>query len=332
MTTTVQHNPNIESEKSVGRTIFGQFWRTSPVLTIASIAYVVLTLVLLILLPLDSRTVLNEAVWIKPIKFAISTAIYTTSIVWLLSYIERPRWLVKTLAGLTAFALTIEMGAIIVQAGRGVRSHYNQATPFDEILWGSMGAMIMLLWVTNFVILGILLFKRLDNRPFKWALVSGLVIAILGGLLGFHMTEQTTPAQQTVIDAGGRPEQAGGHTFGAEDGGAGLPFVGWSTTHGDLRPAHFFGLHGLQVIPLLGFFINRRWGQRFGEGRRTLLVLIGAGAYLMLIYALYQQALRGISIVTFDLQTVAILSTTALIAAVAAWATVWRGNRQFSSH
>ena len=322
MTTTVQLNPKLDSKKSIGRTIFEQFWQTSRFLTIVSIGNFVLTLALLILLPLDSRTVLNEAVWIKPLKFSISTAIYTATIVWLLGYLERPRWLVKTLAGLTAFALTLEMGAIIVQASRGVRSHYNQATPFDEILWGSMGAMIMLLWVTNFVILGILLFKRLDNRPFKWALVFGMIIAILGGLLGlsYDGTKSRRPSR-AVIDAGGRPDHTGGHSFGGEDGGAGLPFVGWSTTHGDMRPAHFFGLHGLQVLPLLGLFINRRWGQRLGDGRRTLLVLIGAASYGMLVYALYQQALRGISIVTFDIPTLSILACTLLIGGVAWWAT-----------
>ena len=44
---------------------------------------------------------------------------------------------------------------------------------------------------------------------------------------------------------------SGGHTIGAPDGTPGLPLVNWSRTHGDLRIPHFFGLHGLQAIPLL---------------------------------------------------------------------------------
>ena len=48
------------------------------------------------------------------------------------------------------------------------------------------------------------------------------------------------------------------HNIGGKIGETGLPLLNWSTLNGDLRVAHFFGIHSLQIIPILGYYTSKR--------------------------------------------------------------------------
>ncbi|MFT4155024.1 hypothetical protein [Parafilimonas sp.] len=74
------------------------------------------------------------------------------------------------------------------------------------------------------------------------------------------------------------------HTVGAPDGGEGLPVINWSKRYGDLRIAHFVGMHALQILPLFGFFIAKT--------RRS--VQFFAAAYFLFTTLLFIQAAMGI--------------------------------------
>ncbi len=103
--------------------------------------------------------------------------------------------------------------------------------------------------------------------------------------------------------------------IGVADGGAGLPLLGWSTEGGDLRVPHFFGLHAMQVLPLVGFLLTRRRAaQRWTVKQRTALVWIAGLGYLGLVGLLACQALRGQPVIAPDALTLTALA--ALVSAV----------------
>jgi hypothetical protein len=87
----------------------------------------------------------------------------------------------------------------------------------------------------------------------------------------------------------------GGHTVGAADGvELGLPFVNWSTRYGDLRIAHFFALHALQIFPLAGLALASlkvRPGPQLGA-------LFGfVAVYSVAVWWLFTEAMRGVPLV-----------------------------------
>jgi hypothetical protein len=94
-----------------------------------------------------------------------------------------------------------------------------------------------------------------------------------------------------------------------------VPGTGWSREHGDLRVAHFLGLHALQALPLVALALPRR---RFADATRARLILTAAGSYFALFGILLWQALRGQSVLAPDALT---LTTFAAWAAVTAAAT-----------
>ena len=126
-----------------------------------------------------------------------------------------------------------------------------------------------------------------------------------------------TEAQLARVAARGEMPIVGAHTVGAPDGGPGLPGTGWSVEHGDLRVPHFFGLHALQLLPLVALLIRRR---HIDDARRVRFVIVAGGSYALLVLIMLWQALRGQSLVSPDALMLGVLVSWAVItAAAAAW-------------
>ena len=301
-------------------------WRFNPMLVLLVAANLVLIVVGLIGLAADPRTVLNAPVWAKTTKFAISVAVYGGTLLWMLSHIKsRPR-AAQFVANGTGAILLLEMALIVLQAVRGVPMHFNQATPFDTVVWRIMSVTISIFFVIDLIGAIVLLREKMADRVLAWSLRLGLFMALIGMALAFMMSAPTAP-QMTALQTGGSIDMMGAHNVGAMVDGQTrmLPFLGWNMDGGDLRIAHFIGLHGLQIIPLLGWLLTRRTHLR--DGQRLALLSVGAAGYLGFTLLLFWQALRNQSIVAPDGLTV--LALAGLVAGVAvASAVVARVSRR----
>ncbi|MEU3625431.1 hypothetical protein BS329_22305 [Amycolatopsis coloradensis] len=279
--------------------------------------FTVITVLCVLAMLIDQRTLNGEPLWAKPFKFAVSAVLYFFTWSWLVSVLPKFRRTASWLANVVTVIFAAEYALIVFQAARVRASHFNNATPLDDTIFQVMAGMIATLWTVNLGLTIVVMFTRLPDRATTWAARIGAVLGMIGISLATLMSNPT-PDQQALLDATGQSAMIGAHTVGLPDGGPGLPILGWSTVGGDLRIPHFVGLHGLQALPLfalaLGVLAARYPRLRDDVVRLRLVVIAGVG-YAGLLALLTWQALRGQSIVDPDGPTLTALVL--LIAGVA---------------
>lgn len=232
----------------------------------------------LLLQPIDPR-LLADGVdpWVKPAKFLLSLGLFALTTAWLTGYIApdaRSTPMLRANRLVIVGAATFELVYICLQAALGQESHFNRGTPVHAALYALMGIGATLL-VAAMLPIALQLMRRpaAGLRPiFVFAIAAGLVLTFaLGGGLGLYMGAQTS------------------HAVGVE--GQGLPLLGWNRLGGDLRVAHFLGIHAQQAIPLLGLLV------RDLDGRTGWTLLIGGIAlYVAITLASFAQALSGLPV------------------------------------
>lgn len=221
----------------------------------------------ILLIQLDDTVVLGINAWIKPLKFFLSAAIFTFTMAWFMHHLAKQKAVI-IYSWVIILVFIFEHIVIVWQAANGRLSHFNISTPLYGLLFSLMGVAItvMTLWT---LYIGILFFLQKDfNLPaqYVWAIRIAILFFVFFAFEGGIMAAQLK------------------HTVGAPDGSEGLPLLNWSKLHGDLRVAHFAGMHSLQIIPLFGWF----------AAKTKSGVFLFSAAYLLLVLFLLWQALKGI--------------------------------------
>lgn len=217
--------------------------RNAP-LAWVGLAHLVLFVALACLVPFDAGEIQGIDRWFKPMKFAVSIAIYVWTLAWFLHYLKPSgRRLVGVISWVVAVTMSIEIFFIVIQPARGAISHFNNATPLDAGIFSFMGVAIMINSLAAFCTL-ILFFISTPRIPtsYLWGIRLGLLVFLLASAEGGFMVGHGSRYVPDNVSLGSPSP--------------GLPFVNWSRREGDLRVAHFVGLHALQVIPLVGFLLH----------------------------------------------------------------------------
>jgi hypothetical protein len=230
----------------------------------------------LIALSIDTRTVNDVNIWIKPAKFLVSFVVYLGTLAWVFG--QLPRAVQDSPGGraivwIALAACALESLWLLAAAVAGVPSHFNRA-PIWSVAYSAAGigavAMIsVILWQ------GVLVARQPHGvvaPALKTAIVLGAAIAFAA----------------TLVTAGYMSAGTGHWVGGTRSDAGGLTLFGWSRDGGDLRVAHFFALHAQQALPLLGLVLV---GLR--RPNASTAIWLGAAAYLALIAFTFVQALSG---------------------------------------
>lgn len=219
----------------------------------------------------DSTEILGINRWIKPMKFFISIAIFVWTTAVYLYFLKGFEKSARVISWGMILIFFIEMFVIVLQAARGTTSHFNVKEPLDAMLFSIMGFAIFL----NTLLAGYLLylyFKAEIELPesIVWGMRLGLILFLASSLEGAYMSQNLA------------------HSVGVADGGKGLPLVNWSTEGGDLRVAHFFGMHAFQAVPFFAYTL-----EKYNVKSATAWTFVFSAVYFAIFTFFFVQALLG---------------------------------------
>ena len=269
---------------------FSRIGRVRPVRSCQRVGYVCAGLLVLsglghvLVFLVDGGPWEGPVSWRKPIVFGLSFGITLATLTWIVGLLKAPKTVAWAMVGALSVASVGEVVLISLQRWRGVPSHFNEDTPFDETVFSLMGSLVSLV-VAITVIVTVWSFFRLDALPaLALAVRAGLALMLVAQLVGVQMIA------------------VGGNTFGA---------------HGALKLPHAFTLHAVQVLPLLALALLLAGTV---ERRALRIVALGAVGYSCLIASTMVQTYRGRA--PLDLDAVSVLLAVAGLAVLVTCAVI----------
>ncbi len=212
----------------------------NPVFSLATAIYAILLLGFCCALIVDSRMLDGFNVWVKPIKFALSLLVYFATLVWcsqwLAESVTSSDWFRYFNIAMLVFSL-VEIVWIASAAAGGNPSHFNTEHPVLAHVYPLMG-LIAIALLSATIVYGIAAFAAPssgNNSDFwRHAIGVSLIVTFISTAI-------------TASYLGAQP----GHAVGDIDGSMQTGLFGWLRSAGDLRVAHFFAMHTMQLVPLI---------------------------------------------------------------------------------
>jgi hypothetical protein len=222
---------------TTARWLLREFRLRQPWLFYYSLTLAAAVPLLLSVMALDDRMYRGVSIWLKPLKFVVSTIPFALTTAWfvgLLPVAKRNTTAVRVIA-LTLIATSLfEILYIGIQAALGSASHYNVSDPFHAAMFVAMAIAAWALTGTQ-AALAIQITRHTEQTVFSFSVVIGLWLTfILASVSGMMLGGMQPPA------------------------GSGVPVLSWHMSGGDIRPPHFLGVHAHQLIPLAGWLIVQR--------------------------------------------------------------------------
>jgi hypothetical protein len=278
------NNATMNLPASRETSLLARIQKTAAPLYWVGVAMLLVSIPTLALTLLDGRQLQGVSVWLKPFKFQLSTGVYLLTLTLFMVWLPAAALRTKT-ARYVIWAAVVsglfEVGYITWQGSQGLASHYNLSSRFFANMYTLMGIGAVVLASAS------LMLSILIARSTSYALPPAITLSIV---LGLGLTFFIGTGFGGYLSA----QRAGHWVGGVLSDSGGLPLVKWSRSGGDLRVAHFFGIHAMHFIPAFAVALHIAG---ISQLRAVRAVWIFAVAFTVFCTWTFVQALQGLALI-----------------------------------